>query len=130
MKLKNQLLMNEKFLNIVTRLTLNDKLPTLILYKLKSIVIPAIEQAKIIEWVRVDLVKKYWEEVGEEGNKNWQVKKENIDEFMKEISILVESETEIFGEPVTLKMKDDERIGFTIDDLEILKDFLIIEEKV
>ena len=132
MKLKNWLLLNGEFNRVMNTLIQSKNLPTIVSWRLSKAIKPIIEQQKILEEVRNDLIKKLWEPQKDENwndTESWKVKDENMDEFMKELKELMEVENDIEWEEIILKVSEDERLWLSIGDLEILKDIIQIELK-
>ena len=86
-------------------------------YTLRKFILEVETELKAYNLIREDLIKKYWEE------KDWQlqVKEENIQKFISEISVITEEEVEITIPEISI---DDLNGKFDVNTL-ITLDYLI-----
>lgn len=130
MKLKNSLIMNENFTKAINRLTA-CRIPVTTGFKLLKLVKELEKESKLLEELRISLIKKYGEDKGD-GNFSIEPSSENYITFLKEFGEILGQEFEIdldqklkIGQ--NIKDREDKEATFDVTELMFLSEIIDFE---
>ena len=110
-----------KQINNVLSEFIKKELPISCAWRLNRFLNSSLKEEEKIEQFRIELIKKYGEEI-EEGK--WEVKKDNLDNFVSEFNDLLNEQVEIDFQQISVEILEKPNIEITLEQIQMISKLL------